>query len=149
MLAELAQTEHQVDIIDEIFGFEATDREIRRGRYDLVGVTSYSSGATRAYEIAAQCRSEGIPTVMGGPHAWAVPEEAAGHVDSVAVGECDEIWPSIVADAGRGELKRLYTGRLAPVDRPGCGRAAQHLQSDQRPVRRREPPDVPRLPGGM
>src|SRR3990170_1095166 len=77
VLAQLVPPPHEVEIIDEIFGFDASDGLVRRGRFDLVGVTSYSSGATRAYEIAAQCRSEGIQTIMGGPHASAMPEEAA------------------------------------------------------------------------
>jgi len=128
VLAELTPDPHKVEIIDEIFGFETTQREVRRGRFDLVGVTSYSSGATRAYEIAAQCRREGIPTIMGGPHAWAVPEEAAKYFDSVAVGECDSLWPQIVADAAQHRLQAQYTGRLAPLDCPGMGRAAQHIQ---------------------
>jgi len=128
VLAQLTPEPHSVEIIDEIFGFDASDSLIRRGRFDLVGITSYSSGATRAYEIAAQCRKEGIPIIMGGPHASAMPEECAEYVDSVAVGECDDIWPEIVADAARGELKPRYTGRLAEIDRPGMGRGAQHLQ---------------------
>ncbi len=129
VLAQLTPPEHTVHIIDEIFGPHATERELRRGRYDLVGITSYSSGATRAYEIAAQCHKEGIPTIMGGPHVWAVPDECAGHVDSVAVGECDEIWPEILADAEAGRLCPRYQGRPAAIDRPGMGRAAQHLQA--------------------
>ena len=128
VLARLAPRHHHVDIIDEAFGFAATQRELQRGRYDLVGITGYSSGATRAYEIAAQCREQGIPTIMGGPHAWALPDEVAQHVDSVAVGECDEIWPQIIADAERGELKPRYVGSLVKLDMPGVGRAAQHLQ---------------------
>jgi radical SAM superfamily enzyme YgiQ (UPF0313 family) len=128
VLARLTPSGHTVDIIDEIFGFEATDRRVRRGGYDLVGITSYSSGATRAYEIAAQCRQEGIPTILGGPHASAMPDEAARYVDSVAVGECDDLWPAIVSDAAAGRLQPRYTGQLADVCRPGIGRAAQHLQ---------------------
>ncbi len=128
VLAELVPKPHTVEIIDEAFGFDVTEREVRRGRFDLVGLTSYTSGATRAYEIAAQCRREGIPTIIGGPHAWAIPEEAAPHFDSVAVGECDEIWPEIVADAARGKLKPRYTGRLPDLARRGIGRAAQHIQ---------------------
>ena len=84
--------------------------------YDLVGVTAFSSGATRAYELAAQCRREGMPCIMGGPHAWAVPDEAAAHFDSVAIGECDEIWPEILADAAAGRLPSRYQGRLADLD---------------------------------
>ena len=128
VLAQLAPEPHTVRIIDETFGFDATEREIRRGNVDLVGITSYSSGATRAYEIAACCRREGIPTIMGGPHASAVPDEAARYFDSVAVGECDDIWPGIIADTARGKLEPRYTGRLACIDQPAVGRAAQHLQ---------------------
>jgi len=128
VLAQLVPPEHRVEIIDEIFGFEATEREVRRGRFDLVGVTGYSSGATRAYEIAAQCRREGIPTIVGGPHAWAVPDEAAQYFDSVAVGECDEIWPEIIRDAERGQLQPRYVGGLPSLEANGTGRAAQRLK---------------------
>jgi len=128
VLARATPEPHTVELIDEAFGFEVSDREIRRGRFDLVGVTSYYSGATRAYEIAAQCRREGIPCIMGGPHASAIPDEGARHFDSVAVGECDEIWPQIVADAAAGRLQPRYEGRLTEVGRSGAGRARQDLQ---------------------
>jgi radical SAM superfamily enzyme YgiQ (UPF0313 family) len=129
VLAQLTPSDHQVEIIDEVFGPEATDRLVRRGRYELVGITSYSSGASRAYEIAAQCRREGIPTIMGGPHVWAVPDEVVRHVDSIAIGECDEIWGEILADAAAGQLKPRYQGRPASIHVPGVGRGAQHLQA--------------------
>jgi radical SAM superfamily enzyme YgiQ (UPF0313 family) len=128
VLAQLTPEPHSVEIIDEIFGFDVSDRELRRERFDLVGVTSYSSGATRAYEIAEQCRRAGIPTIMGGPHASAMPEEAAKYFDSVAIGECDAIWPQIIADAAAGRLQPRYTGSLADVAVPGVGRARQRLQ---------------------
>jgi radical SAM superfamily enzyme YgiQ (UPF0313 family) len=128
VLARLAPATHTVELIDEIFGFEATEREIRRGRFDLVGVTSYTSGATRAYEIAAQCRREGIPCIMGGPHASAMPEEGRRYFDSVAIGECDDIWPEIIEDAANGRLQPQYQGRLAEIENTGVGRASQHLQ---------------------
>lgn len=128
VLAELTPREHHVDLIDELFGCECTDEKVRRGNYDLVGVTSYTSGATRAYEIAAQCRREGIPCVIGGPHASAMPEESIRHFDSVAIGECDDIFPKILADAAAGKLERFYRGSLADMERPGMGRARQELQ---------------------
>lgn len=127
VLAQLAPPQHTVEIIDEIFGNDTTDEKIRRGNYDLVGVTSYSSGATRAYEIAEQCHKEGIPCIMGGPHASAVPDEAAQYFDSIAIGECDEIWPGIIEDAAAGRLQKRYQGRLAAIDN-GHGRARQSLQ---------------------
>jgi radical SAM superfamily enzyme YgiQ (UPF0313 family) len=55
---------------------------------------------------------------MGGPHVTEIPDEALGrnggtrHADAIALGEADETWPRIIADAARGELKEVY----APVD---------------------------------
>ena len=128
VLAQLVPPEHSVDIIDEVFGTDGTEALLERGRYDLVGVTSYTSGATRAYEIAAACRPLGVRTILGGPHASACPDEAAEYFDSVVVGECDELWPQIVADAAAGRLAPRYDGQLADLDRPDAGRARQLLR---------------------
>jgi len=127
VLAKLAPSGHQVDIIDEIFGSETTDESLRPDRYDLVGITSFTSTVTRAYEIAAMCRQRGLTTIMGGPHAWACPDEAARYCDSVAIGECDEIWPEIIADAAAGRLAKRYEGGLPELTH-GLGEAAQDLQ---------------------
>ena len=119
---------HSVDLIDEVFGPEYTDTKLTRERYDLVGITSYSSGATRAYEIAEACRRQGLMTIMGGPHASACPDEAQPHFDSIAIGECDEIWPRIVRDAASGKLEPRYQGELSDLAATGFGRAVQELQ---------------------
>ncbi len=127
VLARLVPDEHDVEIIDEIFGTQHTNALLASKRYDLVGLTAYTSGAPRAYEIAAACREQGIQTVMGGPHAWACPEEAAKHVDSVAVGECDEVWPQIVQDAAAGRLEPQYHGTLSNLAGTGLGMAEQGI----------------------
>jgi len=127
VLAKLVPPEHQVDIIDEVFGLETTGESLRPDRYDLVGITSFTSTTTRAYEVAAMCRERGLTTIMGGPHAWACPDEAARYCDSVALGECDEIWPDIIADAAAGRLARRYEGGLPELSQ-GIGQAAQDLQ---------------------
>jgi radical SAM superfamily enzyme YgiQ (UPF0313 family) len=75
---------------------------------DLVGITAMTPQAPRAYELAATFRSRGIKVVMGGFHASNLPDEALGHVDSVVVGEGDQIWPQVVRDFERGALQRLY-----------------------------------------
>ncbi len=127
VLARLVPPEHEVEIIDEVFGTAETDGLLVSGRYDLVGITSYSSGATRAYELAAACRARGIPTIMGGPHAWACPDAAAEHCDSVAIGECDEMWPQILQDAAAGGLKPRYDGTMSNLEENHLGAAAQTL----------------------
>jgi len=127
VLARLVPRQHTVEIIDETFGQSRSEELLRQRGYDLVGVTAYSSGATRAYELAAICRRNKLPCVIGGPHAWAVPAEAARHFDSVAVGECDEAWPRIIADAAAGKLQPRYQGRLCEL-RDGLGAAEQSVQ---------------------
>ncbi len=127
VLARLVPPPHEVDLIDEVFGWEATQRFLTPDRYDLVGVTGYSSGATRAYEIAELCRQRGVRTIMGGPHASACPDEAAARFDAVAIGECDAIWPQIVRDAAAGRLQPRYEGTLSDLEQSGFGRARQDL----------------------
>jgi len=127
VLAHLTPREHAVELIDEVFGQAETAGLLTPERYGLVGITSYTSTATRAYELAAMCRARGLPCIMGGPHAWARPEEAAEHFDSVAVGECDTLWPQILADAAAGRLQRRYQGRLVELT-GGLGAADQAIQ---------------------
>ena len=75
----------------------------------------------KAYQMADAVRAAGVPVVMGGPHVTEVPDEALGrdggprHADAVALGEADQTWPQIVADAERGTLKEIY----APLDAAG------------------------------
>ncbi len=127
VLARLTPHEHKLDIIDECFGTKDVENLLTPERYDLVGVTSYTSGAARAYELASMCRARGILCIMGGPHASAMPDEAAAYFDSVAIGECDAIWPGIVADAAAGKLAARYVGGL-PELKDGLGASAQEFQ---------------------
>ncbi len=77
---------------------------------DLVGLTAFTTQAPRAYEIAAQLRSRGIPVVMGGIHASLVQDEAAQHADALFIGECETLWPTVVADLEAERLRKRYDG---------------------------------------
>jgi radical SAM superfamily enzyme YgiQ (UPF0313 family) len=76
--------------------------------YDLVAITSLSAQIYEAYKVADFYRSRGIPVVMGGLHATAVPEEAQEHCTSVVVGEGEPLWPQVLVDFERGDLKPIY-----------------------------------------
>src|SRR5207253_3737062 len=84
----------------------------------LVGIGAMTRMAEKAYRVADAIRAAGVPVVMGGPHITEVPDEALGrdgeprHADAIALGEADETWPRIVADAARGQLQEVYK----PVD---------------------------------
>ncbi|MGH9447282.1 MAG: B12-binding domain-containing radical SAM protein [Terriglobia bacterium] len=87
----------------------------------LVGIGAMTRMAAKAYRMADAARAAGVPVVMGGPHVTEVPGEPLGrdseprHADAIALGEADQTWPQIVADAERGVLKEIY----APVDATG------------------------------
>jgi radical SAM superfamily enzyme YgiQ (UPF0313 family) len=59
-------------------------------RSDLVGISSITSTAPRAYSIAEQVRKKGIPVVIGGSHVTFLPDEALKYVDYVVRGEGEE-----------------------------------------------------------
>jgi radical SAM superfamily enzyme YgiQ (UPF0313 family) len=57
---------------------------------DLIGISSITSTAPRAFKIASRFRSKGIPIVMGGPHSTFLPEESLEYADYVVRGEGEE-----------------------------------------------------------
>jgi radical SAM superfamily enzyme YgiQ (UPF0313 family) len=77
---------------------------------DLVGITAITSSVSRAYEIASRYRGCGTPVVMGGVHASMCPAEAGEFADAVVIGEAENIWPQVLADAESGRLKKFYQG---------------------------------------
>ena len=114
VLAGQTPPEWDITVIDENTGLP--DYASMR-RPDLVGITAFTSQATRAYEIAAEWRARGVPVVMGGIHATMRLDEALERVDSVVTGEAEGIWPEVLQDVQRGTLKPHYMGGHAEADR--------------------------------
>lgn len=57
---------------------------------DIVGISSITSTAPRAYKIADKIREMGILVIMGGPHPTFLTEEALRHADFVIRGEGED-----------------------------------------------------------
>ncbi|MBN2346543.1 MAG: radical SAM protein [Candidatus Aminicenantes bacterium] len=74
----------QVEVIIE--ELEPIDFEAIR-HADLVGISTITSTAPRAYAIADRLRSLGVKVMMGGPHVTFLSEEALAHADFVIRGE--------------------------------------------------------------
>lgn len=75
---------------------------------DLAAVSTMTAQAKDAYELSRRFREAGVPTVLGGLHATAVPDDAGRHFDAVVVGEGERVWPVLLRDAERGRLARRY-----------------------------------------
>ncbi len=75
---------------------------------DLVGISTITSTAPRAYDIADRVRSFGVPVVLGGPHATFLPDEALQHATWVVRGEADSaILPLVEAVARKAGFKEV------------------------------------------
>ncbi len=75
---------------------------------DLVAMNVEAYTARRAYQIASEYRKRNVPVVMGGVHASLCPEDVAQYADAVVIGEAEEIWETVLADADRGALQTFY-----------------------------------------
>lgn len=118
LLQELTPPGHEVILIDgnaRAMNEEELVQFVREQSVGLVGIGAMTRMIAKAYRMADAVRAIGVPVVMGGPHVTEVPDEPLGrnggprHADAVALGEADETWPLIVADAARGELKDIYS----------------------------------------
>jgi radical SAM superfamily enzyme YgiQ (UPF0313 family) len=110
LIAALTPPEHTVSHTDEIV--EPVRFDVPA---DLVGITAPTPSALHAYDLAREFRHRGVPVVIGGPHATALPE-AARHADGVVVGEAEDTWPRVLEDARRGKLEPVYVStRRAPL----------------------------------
>jgi radical SAM superfamily enzyme YgiQ (UPF0313 family) len=102
-LAALTPPGWEVHLVDECFTPLDLDEPC-----DLVGISFMSHHAPRAYQIADEFRARGVPVVMGGFHASAIPQEALTHCDAVVVGEAEQVWASLLEDVRAKHLRPIY-----------------------------------------
>src|ERR1041385_596865 len=117
LLQALTPTGHEVVLIDgnaQPMDEKSIARYVREQNVELVGIGAMTRMIAKAYRMADAVRAVGVKVVMGGPHVTEMADEALGrdggsrHADAVALGEADETWPRIVADAARGQLQEIY-----------------------------------------
>jgi radical SAM superfamily enzyme YgiQ (UPF0313 family) len=99
----------EAEIIDENVldpdgpGHRASDDGV-----DAVGIGAMTTQARRAYELADAYRRLGVPVILGGLHASALPEEAARHADIVCRGDAEGTLPRALRDLERGGALPVY-----------------------------------------
>lgn len=110
ILAALTPPEDEVIYTDDLVRPFDVSRDVKP--VDLVGISVDSKTARRSYEIASAYREQGVRVVLGGIHPTAVPDEAARFADAVVIGEAEDLWPAVLVDFKRGELKPRYSGAM-------------------------------------
>ena len=108
-LAALTPPDWQVRLLDEELEDIPFDEPT-----DLVALSAWTLQSLRAYDIAAEFRRRKVPVILGGPHAFFYPEEAAEHCDAIGIGEGEQILPRMLADAAAGRLQKCYRADLLP-----------------------------------
>jgi len=104
-LAGLFPPEWEVEVVDE--NFQSPDLS---DRPDLLGISSLTLDVVHAYSLADAYRQQGVPVLMGGMHASAMPQEALKHADAVVVGEAEGVLGQVLEDAKLGRMHGIYTG---------------------------------------
>lgn len=102
-IAALTPPDIEISYIDE--DFEEIDFDVQ---YDIVGISAMTQQVIRGYEIAKEFRKRGTYVVMGGIHASFLPDEALEWVDTVIIGEGEELWPKFLEDFKNNKEKRVY-----------------------------------------
>lgn len=95
--------------IDDIFD-GVVDRIHREG-YRVVAISSLTARIEESYLLADRLRRHGVTVILGGLHVSALPDEAAGHADSVVCGEGELVWKQVLADWEAGRMQRIYDTR--------------------------------------
>jgi radical SAM superfamily enzyme YgiQ (UPF0313 family) len=112
-IAALTPPDWEIRIVDENAGDDAT--RLNGFRPDLVGITAFTATIPRAYELAAAFRRQGLPVIIGGSHASALPEEVACFADSAFVGQAEGAWRQVLDDLESGHLQPVYRGGMPPL----------------------------------
>lgn len=105
-LASLVPPDVNVSIVDENVDDIDYEKQV-----DLVGISTLTMTAPRAYRISERFKERGTPVVLGGTHPTALPEEASRHADAVVVGEAEGIMEKLIMDFRGGKMKKIYRRR--------------------------------------
>lgn len=98
--------EHEYVFTDLLW--EDSDKIDYDADFDLIGISFRVSATDKAFEIADKFRENGKKVVLGGAQASSIPLKTKQHADSVVIGEGELLWPILISDLQKGELKDFY-----------------------------------------
>lgn len=115
LLLEASAPNHEYVVIDML----DTPEIDFHSKVDLVGISIRKSAEKAGLEVANQFKNRGVKVVLGGPQVSANPLAAIKHANSVVVGEGEELWPKLLRDIEKNELKDFYVAAPAKFEANG------------------------------
>ena len=106
-LAAVTPLEIDLQVIDEMNGLITDFPDA-----DLVAISGMTMHANRMYRIGDAYRNRGVAVVMGGIHVSYMADEALQHADAVMIGEGEYLWPILLDDFSKGQLKKVYQSNI-------------------------------------
>ena len=82
--------------------------EVLSQRPTIVAVSALTASVLEAYAFCQTMKQHGVPTVLGGLHATAMPQEAAEFATAVCVKDGEPSWHQILHDAANESLQPIY-----------------------------------------
>ena len=107
--------EWEIDLIDEAIEPAIDEHGKLRFDADLVGITTLTYQAPRAYKIADAARAAGMKVVFGGAHTTTHPDEVALHADAIVKGEAEAVWNRFLTDYKNDTIEPIYDGGLSDL----------------------------------
>jgi radical SAM superfamily enzyme YgiQ (UPF0313 family) len=104
IIASLTPSHYDIKIVEEEIEPVNFDEDC-----DIVGISSMTSNAPRAYRMAGEFKKRGKTVVMGGVHPTVLPHEAIRYSDAVVIGEAEDTWGTLLNDFEHGNLQKFYT----------------------------------------
>lgn len=104
-LAAITPAKHQVRVFHQ-----QIDKIKLNTDADVIAISFFSGFATAAYQLAIAFKKKGKIVVAGGPHVTYCQEEALTFFDAIAIGEAENVWPTMLHDIEQGQLKQVYAG---------------------------------------
>jgi radical SAM superfamily enzyme YgiQ (UPF0313 family) len=82
---------------------------------ELVLISFFTPQASYAYALGDRFMAAGKTVMMGGMHPSMVPDDTAPHCHALCVGEAESVFPQMIEDYQRGELKPRYVAQPTTV----------------------------------
>lgn len=103
LMAALTPEEHEIRVVDEYLEDIDFDSDA-----DVIAISGQIMQFQRCVDIAEAYRAKGKITVLGGYLPSLIPNQVEGLFDAIVMGEGDELWPVILQDIERKQLKKVY-----------------------------------------